>query len=111
MIANFEGAKNASTLTCNVLNSNGVQTTTNWFLQNFRSQSGLQAIASGEFTDLFFIGGDVRPDDPTRTYRNELTFLNFISDLDHVTMFCGTGVDRQAFFLLRVVYRKFVINL
>ena len=86
MIANFEGAQNVSTLTCNVLNSGGVRTTTFWFMQDFRSNSGLFGIAVGEFTELFFFGGDVVPGDPTRTYRNDLTFLNFTSELDGVTV-------------------------
>ena len=107
VIANFEGAQNVSTLTCNVLNSNGARTTTAWFFQDFRSNPGLTAFAVGEFTELFFDSGEVVPNDPTRTYRNELTFLNFTSDLDGVTVFCGTAIDRQqANFSLRV-YSKF----
>ena len=111
LVANFEGAENVSTLTCNVLNSGEARTTTNWFLQNFRSNPGLVGIAVGEFTELFFIAGDVVPTDPPRTYRNELTFLNFTSDLDGVTVFCGTATNRQqGSFTLRV-YRKFVIDI
>ena len=113
VIANLEGAQNVSTLTCNILNSGGARTTTAWFLQDFRSFSGLQAIAVGELTELFFFSGDVVPTDTNRTYRNELTFLNFTSELDGVTVFCGTvlvGFQRQANFTLRV-YSKFVINI
>ena len=108
VIANFEGAQNVSTLTCNVLSSfSGARTTTSWFLQDFRSFSGLTAIAVGEFTELLFFGGEVIPSDLTRTYRNELTFLNFTSELDGVTVFCGTAINRQqANFSLRV-YSKF----
>ena len=106
VIANFEGAQNVSTLTCNVLNSGGARTTTHWFLQTFRSNSGLQAIAVGELTELFFIGGDEVPTDPTRTYRNELTFLNFTSELDGVTVFCGTATNRQQANFALKVYSK-----
>ena len=107
VIANFEGAQNVSTLICNVLNSGGARTTTAWFLQDFRSNPGrLTAIAVGELTELFFFSGDVVPN-TNITYRNELTFLNFTSDLDGVTVFCGTAINRQqANFSLRV-YSKF----
>ena len=107
LVANFEGAQNVSTLTCNVLNSGGARTITAWFLQDFRSNPGLTAIAAGEFIELFLLSGDVVPADLTRTYRNELTFLNFISELDGVTVFCGMAINRQqANFSLRV-YSKF----
>ena len=107
LVANFEGAQNVSTLTCNVLNSGGARTSTIWFLQDFRSNPGLAAIAVGEFTELFLLSGDVILSDLTITYRNELTFLNFTSELDRVTVFCGTAINRQqANFSLRV-YSKF----
>ena len=101
-----------STLTCNVLNSGGFRTTTSWFAQNFRSQSDLVLISINNgmgFPDLFSFGGDPVPTDLTRTYLNQLTFVNFTSELGGVTVFCGTAVDReQANFFLRV-YSKFVI--
>ena len=94
---------NVSTLTCKVINSARLRTTTTWFIQNFRSHSELILISSGVFPDLFSFGGDPVPTDPTRTYLNQLTFLNFTSELDGVTVFCGTGVNReQASFFLRV---------
>ena len=106
LIANFEGVTNVSTLTCNILNSANLRSTTTWFLQNFRSQSDLVLINSNnglDFPDLFSFGGDPVPTDPTRTYLNQLTFVNFTSELDRVTVFCGTAVDReQANFSLRV---------
>ena len=106
LIANFEGATNVSTLTCNILNSANLRSTTTWFAQNFRSQSNLVLISVNngmEFSDLFSFGGDPVPTDPTRTYLNQLTFVNFTSELDRVTVFCGTAVDReQANFFLRV---------
>ena len=113
LIANFEGAKNVSTLTCNVLNSANLRSTTAWFAQNFKSQSDLVLINSNnglDFSDLFSFGGDPVPTDSTKTYLNKLTFVNFTSELDGVTVFCGTAVDReQANFFLRV-YSKFAIR-
>ena len=109
LVANFEGAQNVSTLTCNVLNSNNARTITGWFLQDFRSSTGLTAIAVGEFTELFFIGGDVVLN-TNITYRNQFTFLNFTSELDGVTVFCGTVINqRQANFTLRV-YSKYQVH-
>ena len=113
LIANVEGAMNVSTLTCNILNSGGFRSTTSWFAQNFRSQSELVLISSNnglDFLDLFSFGGDEVPTDRNRTYLNQLTFVNFTSELDRVTVFCGTAVDReQANFFLRV-YSKFSIR-
>ena len=61
-----------------------------------------------DFPDLFSFGGDLVPTDPTRTYLNQLTFVNFTSEFDGVTVFCGTAVDReQASFSLRV-YSKLI---
>ena len=103
LVANYEGTRNASTLTCNILNFGGARTTTTWFLQNFRSNPGLTVISVGELTELFSFSGDVLPTDPTRTYRSELTILNFTSELDGVTVFCGTARDsQQANFYLRI---------
>ena len=103
LIANFEGAVNASTLICNVLNNNGLQTTTTWWIQNFRSQSGVLLISDNAFPDLFSFGGDPVRTDPTRTHLNQLTLLDFNSALDGATVFCGAAVDhQQANFSLRV---------
>ena len=109
VVANFEGAVNASTLICKVLDSGGFRTTTSWFIRNFKSQSDLVLISGGAFPEIFSFGGDPVPTEPNRTYLNQLTFLNFTSDLDGTTVFCGTAVDHdQARFYLKV-YRKFMI--
>ena len=103
VIASFEGAVNASTLTCSVTNSMGSRTSTAWFVRNFRGSTGLQVIGLGFATEIFSIGGDPRPDDPTRTFLNLLTLMNFTADLDGVTLYCGTGQNRdQAVFYLRI---------
>lgn len=103
VVADFEGAVNASILTCNVTNSEGFMVSTAWFVQGFRGSSSLQAISGNFETEIFSVGGDPRPNDPSRTFLNELTILNFAADLDGVTVYCGTGQNReQANFTLRV---------
>ena len=108
VIANFEGTANATTLTCNVTNSQGSQTSTSWFVQNFRgSQSNLQSITNSFVPELFSVDGDPRPGFNI-TLRNRLTIVNLTSELDDVTVYCGTGQNpEQANFILRV-YSKFV---
>ena len=114
VIANFEGTANASTLTCNVTLSDGsTPTSTEWFVQNFREISALQVINDDFFTEIFTVGGDPRPTDPTRTFRNRLTLLNFTAELDRVMVYCGTGgisYRKQANFYLRV-YSELYIKL
>ena len=103
VIANFEGAVNASTLTCNVTNSAGFMTSTAWFVRNFGGSGLLETISSDFFPEVFSIGGDSVPTDPTRTFCNQLTLLNFTAELDGATLYCGTGQNReQANFFLRV---------
>ena len=107
VIANFEGTKNATTITCNVTISQGAQVTTQWALANFRGINGLQAITDNVAPELFQVTGD--PIDIVGTmftYRNRLTVLNLVRDLDRVIIFCGTGAIRQqADFVLRI-YRE-----
>ena len=111
MIAHFEGTENASTLTCNVTNDAGFMTSTEWFLQDFRGSSALQVITNDFVTEIFSVGGDLRPNDPTRTFRNRLTFVNFTAELDRVTVYCGTASSRQqGNFNLRI-YSKFIQHL
>ena len=107
-IADFEGTLNATTLTCNVtFQENQISTT--WSVGNFRGIQGPRIIAQNFATELFAIGGDPDPNNPGLTYLNQLTILNLTSELDGVTVFCGTGGNlQQAQFLLRV-YRKFSV--
>ena len=106
MIANFEGTENAITIVCNVTISQGAQITTLWTLTNFRGSTGLQTINNAA-PELFQVTGD--PIDIVGTmftYRNCLTVLNLVRDLDRVIIFCGTGAMRQqADFVLRI-YRE-----
>ena len=101
---------NAATLTCIVTLSDGLtQTFTEWFVRNFMGNDGLQVINDDFFPEVFSAGGDPLPTNPNRTFRNQLTLLNFTAELDGITIFCGTGgVGNQelAKFYLRV-YSKF----
>ena len=104
LIADFEGTLNATTITCNVTNSQGTQITTQWSLENFRGSAGLQTINNAA-PELFEITGDPIPG-TMFTFENRLTVSNLVRDLDNVTVFCGTGVTpQQANFVLRI-YRK-----
>ena len=104
LIANFEGTENATTITCNVTNSQGAQISTQWALTNFRGSTGLQLVNNAA-PELFEITGDPIPN-TMFTFINHLTVVNLVRDLDHVTVFCGTGVmPQQANFLLRI-YRE-----
>lgn len=104
---------NATTLACNVTLSDGItQTSTGWFVQNFRGIPGTQSITDDFETAIFSIGGDPLPNDATRTFRNQLTVLNFATELDRVTVFCGTGGSsknrEQGIFYFRV-YSKLIV--
>ena len=106
LIVDYEGTKNVTTITCNVTNSQGIQITTQWTLANFRGSAALQTINNAA-PELFEITGDPIAILGTMfTYRNRLTVLNLVRDLDHVTVFCGTGaMPQQADFVLRI-YRE-----
>ena len=106
MIAGFEGAENATTITCNVTNSQGIQISAQWSLGNFRGSEGLQTIINAA-PELFKIDGDLIPG-TTFTFENKLTVLNFVSDLDRVIVYCGTGArPQEASFTLRI-YRELI---
>ena len=107
-IANFEGTLNAITLTCNVTFQT-TQISTTWSVGSFQGVEGPQVIDQNLGTELLFeTGGDPDPNNPGLTYLNQFTILNLTTELDGVTIFCGTGGDlQQAQFLLRV-YSKFV---
>ena len=100
VVANFEGALNATTLTCNVINGQGTQETTAWSVENF---DGVPATRPIENTDtLFLFGGDLIPN-TTITYLNQITIVNWTSALDGTTLFCGTGsFPEQASILFRI---------
>ena len=104
VIADFEGTQNASTLTCNVTNDQGLQILTQWTLRNYGGHdSQLQSIAVAP--EFFSVSGDPTGF-PSLTYRNRLVVLSLATELDTVMVYCG-GNDQfqQANFTLRI-YRK-----
>ena len=104
LIANFEGARNATTLFCNISGDGMTQIGTTWSIENFRGSTGLVDITGGP--EPFVVSGDPRPANPGRTFLNELTISTWIADLDRAIVYCGTGQDpRGAIFPLRI-YRK-----
>ena len=106
VIANFEGALSATTLSCNISNSEGTQIGTQWAIENYRGNPALQRVSDAA-PDLFEFGGDLRPGSTTNTFSNRLTIVNVTSDLDNVILYCGTGIQRrQVNFTIRI-YRKF----
>ena len=106
VITNFEGTVNAVTITCNIINSMGVQITTQWTLESYgNSPPGVLVPIGDPPTRLFEIDGDLIPGF-SGTYENRLTVLNLTSALDEVIVHCGSGADpRQGSITLRI-YRK-----
>ena len=106
VIADFEGAENVTTIMCNITISLSIQVTTQWSIQEFRGV-GLQIITNDFDTNLFLVHGDSDHIWADYSFRNQLTILRLTSELDRVTVFCGSGVhSKQANFHLRT-YRKF----
>ena len=104
LIANFEGARNATTLFCNISGNGMTQIGTTWSIQNYRGSTGLVDITGSP--EPFVVSGGPNPLAPEFSLLNELTVSNWTADLDGTIIFCGTGTDqREASFLLRV-YRK-----
>ena len=107
IVANFKGAINATTLICNVSSVNistGHQVTSNWFVKDFRNISGHQFVTQVA-PDLFYVDGDsnIFADTPGAKFNNRLTVLNFTSELDGETLYCGTRTNpEEANFTLRV---------
>ena len=105
MIADFEGAKNTTIITCDIVNITRNQINTEWSVTNFRGVSSFQTLSSNP--EIFHFSGDPIPGTmPTQTFRNRLTILNMTNDLDRVTLSCGSNTfPTQAHFLFRI-YRK-----
>lgn len=109
--AQLVGAVNAAVFECNIFqeNSNGelLQTTTTWTLQNFRSISESVLVIQSAFVDIFTISGTPRPPGSfSATYRNRITVLNFVEDLDGAVLMCGTEKQGHGHFNLRVYSKK-----
>ena len=94
MVANFEGAVNATTLTCDVTNE-GSQVSTIWSVANFGEVAAPRPVTIADpESDFLLIGGDPRPN-LTFTFGNRITVLNWTSAVDVVTLFCGTGREPE----------------
>ena len=107
MVANFEGAINATTLTCNVTNTNGQQVSTIWNVANFDGVPDIRRVSTADpDSNIFLISGDLRPG-LALTFGNRITVLNWTSAVDAVTLYCGTGeIPDQAGVALRI-YSKY----
>ena len=106
VIADFEGTQNASTLTCNISDDQGLQILTQWTLLNYDgSGSLLRSITIA--AEYFSVSGDPTGHPIIPTYHNHLVVLRLATELDGVLVYCG-GYDQfqQANFTLRI-YRKF----
>ena len=105
-IADFEGTVNFTTITCSILNSQGTQLiSTQWFIANFRREN-FDVIDDMLAPELFLFSGDPIPAIPTLDYRNRLTILTLIPDLDRVTIFCGSGTNQRQGSIIIRIYRK-----
>ena len=109
MVANFEGAVNATTLTCNVINE-GNQIGTIWSVSNFGGVPSRRNVGTADpDRDFFLISGTLRPNS-TLTFGNRITILNWTSAVDTATLFCGTGREpEQASVVLRI-YSKLCVS-
>lgn len=108
MIADFEGTPTVATLTCNVTSPGGTPLPTSWSVEDFRGVSGRQSVLENFASELFLLSGDPLPNKPNVNSTNQLTIVNLTSELDGVTVFCGSGaMPEQATFFLRV-YRKYM---
>lgn len=109
VIANFEGVENITTISCNVtavFAQSVIQATTQWNIENFRGVSGLQQIYDGFDRELFLISGDQPDPNDTHTFENRLSVLRLTSELEDITLYCGTGImPKLANFTFRI-YRK-----
>ena len=109
LIANLEGAENATILTCNITNPEGDQISTQWNVGNFRGSGPNDLRHVIDDPELFFVSGDPIPNS-TFLFDNRLTILSWTTELDEVIVYCGNGqMPQQANFILRV-YRESLTN-
>lgn len=104
MIVDFEGTLNATTITCNIVNSSRNQDKTVWSISNFRGVSSFRVLGDDTAPEIFLFSGDPIPGaGPIQTYRNRLTVLVLSSDLDHVIISCGNNtLPVQVHFAFRI---------
>ena len=102
-MANFEGAVNATTLTCNIISDQGNQVTTTWSVANFEGITAVRPLTPQD--TLFSFGGDLIPN-TTITFLNRITIVNWTSALDGVILYCGIGSDLDQASVLLKLYSK-----
>ena len=98
-VGNFEGAVNVTTITCNVTRD-GSQAETAFSVTNFRGDPIVRPVFTLQNQDVFLISGPLN---------NKLIITNWTSEVDNVTLYCGTpSVLLQAYVTLRL-YSKFAL--
>ena len=97
MIANFEGAINATTLICNVTRGEN-QIDTFWRIANFRGVAGRRSLLNLMSSQNIFVAEGL--------FLNELIVTNWTSEVDRVIVFCGTGGDPTQTNVTLRIYRK-----
>ena len=114
LIVDFEGAKNTTTISCDVVTSKRNQINTEWSVINFRGVSTSQILSSN--TEIFHFSGNPIPEitcTSTQTFQNRLTILVLSNDLDQVTLFCGRNVfpaQASPHFFFRIYRKSFPSN-
>ena len=96
VVANFEGAINATTLICNVTREE-TQIDTFWSFANFRGVAGIQPLILISSQNPFLADG---------FFLNELIVTNWMTEVDRVIVFCGTGGDPTQTNVTLRIYRK-----
>lgn len=108
VIVDFKGSINATTITCDVVNTTGNQINTEWSVTNFRELSNFRMLSDITAPEIFLLSGDPIPGTvPNQTYRNRLTVLVLSNDLDQVTIFCGSSAFPTLAHVSFRVYRKY----
>ena len=106
---NFEGTTNATSITCNIINSSRSQEITVWSISNFRGFSNiLHVLQDDTAPEIFLFSSDplISGAPSTAMYQNRLTILVWSNELDQTTIFCGSSTSpAQANYVLRI-YRK-----
>ena len=106
---NFEGTTNATTITCNIINSSRSQEITAWSISNFRGLfNNFHVLRDDTAPEIFLFTSDplISGAPSTAMYRNRLTILVWSNDLGQATIFCGSSTSpAQANYILRI-YRE-----
>ena len=98
-----------TTFNCSVFAQAGRQVTTLWNIENIRGVADLRDLLTvlGDDNIVKFDGISSNGTGFFPTFRNELTFTEFIEDFDGATLICGTGENLRAGRWSLRVYRMF----